>query len=266
MSKRKDTSKRYEDKWFKSIEDSWSSILYGNALLLPFALPIIAWIVICQCYSALLSAASQAVGGGIVLMCLGLLPCAEIYAVGLAGAVWLNKCILYDGNMGVFKRFGEGIKKNALKYMLFVFIMWMSSAIAIITPALYSLIGIGILFGIGSVIAIGQAFVIIPTMCLAMIQCVFFEDGAKIHLANAFKLYFIRPLKTIGVTLLVMLPFVICMVLPFIWQLAFWVVYVVVGVSFGLIFRLIRGKTYFDWVIAKSDYAGKDNIDKNVEK
>ena len=263
MSKRKDKSKSYEDKWFKNIEQNWASILYGNALLLPFTLPIIAWLVICQCYSALLGAASQAVGGGMVLMCLGLLPCAEIYAVGLAGAVWLNKCILYDGNMGILKRFAEGIRTNALKYMLFVFLMWLSSSLAMITPALYSLIGNAILFGVGSVVAIGQTLLIIPPMCLAMIQCVFFEDKLRLHLSNAYKLYFIRPFKTIGATLLSMLPFTLCMFLPFIWQLAFWVVYVVVGVSFGLLFRLIRGKMYFDWVLARSDKAQQNNIENN---
>ena len=260
MPKKKDKNKNntYADTWFRNIEVNWSSIIGGNALLAPFSLPLIAWIVICQCYSALLQGASQTLGGGVVLMCLGMLPCAEIYAVGLSGAVWLNKCVLYDGNMGISRRFREGIKRNALKYMLFVFLMWLSSSLAIVTPALYSLIGIGILFGIGCVVAIGQALVIIPAMCLAMVQCVFFEDKLRCHLSNAFRLYFIRPLKTVGVTLVAVLPFAVCMFLPFIWQLAFWVIYMVVGVSCGVLFRLIRGKMYFDFVISHAK--AKDSI------
>lgn len=259
MFKIKDKNKRYEDKWFKSFEDNWASILGGNALLLPFSVPLIAWLVICQCYSALLSGAAHALGGSVVLTFLGILPCAEIYAVGLSGAVWLDKCILFDGNSGVLKRFGEGIRKNAPKYMLFTLIAWLSSALAVITPFSYVYIGNGWLLGAGIVVGAFQALVLIPVCCLAMIECVFYDDPVIKHLSNAFKLYFIRPLRTAGVTALCALPFVICTLLPFIWQLACWVIYSVAGVSFGIIFRLVRGKNFFDFVISKAEKAVNRN-------
>lgn len=249
----KQNGKKFDDRWFKIIEQNWSTVLYGNALLVPFTLPLIAWIVICQCYSALLNDAMNAVGGGFVLICLGLLPCVEIYAVGLSGISLVNKNFLFDGTSATIKGFGQGIKKNALRYMLFAFIMWLSFSIAVITPSLYSIIGISILYGVGSFVAIVQSLAVIPICCLAMTQCVFFDDPLSSCFSNAIKLYFIRPLRTIGITIIVMIPFCLCMIFPFIWQLVFWVLYMVVGISFSLIFILIKHKSYFDWVIAKTN-------------
>lgn len=243
---------KFNDKWFRIVEQNWSSVLGGNALLLPFALPLIVWLVICQCYSALLKDAMDAIGGALILTCVGLLPCVLIYFVGIAGTVNVNKSILFDGSANVAKSFRQGIKKNALRYLLFGFVMWLSFSVAVITPSLYSLMGKGLLHGMGSVVAIVQAFAVIPITCLAITQSAFYNDNLHDCFANAVKLYFIRPLKTIGLTIVAMIPFCICVFLPFVWQLVFWVVYMVVGVSFGLIFLLVCHKAYFDWVIAQS--------------
>lgn len=219
-----------------------------NALTLPFALPVIVWLIICQCYSALLVNLGGAVLGSVVLTMLGLLPCALVYAVGLAGAVNCYKCALVDGEMDVRRRFARGIKKNALKYMLFVFIMWLSSCIAIITPTMYSYMGVSILYGVGTAVAIFQLLVLVPAMCLAMVQCVFYEDKLRHVFANSFKLYFMRAFRMIGVTAISALPFLFCLLFPFGWQIAFWVVYAVIGVSVGITFMLWYGKRYFDAV------------------
>lgn len=234
-------------KWLNNVWVSKSAILCVNALIAPFALPLIAWIVICACYSALLSA-SQAVGGGIILTALGLLPCALIYAVGLAGGVYSYKCMLVDGDMSVRKTFARGIRKNAGRYILFVFIMWLSSALAAITPTLYSFMGNSLLYGVGLAVSIFQLLIAAPAMCLCMLQCAYYEDKLRYCFSNAFKLYFMRPLRSTGVTLLCALPFLLCVILPFVVQLVFWALFVVIGVSIGIIFFLRYAKGVFDGV------------------
>jgi len=60
---------------------------------LPFALPFIAWTVVCQCYSAVLRAASSAVGGGVVLASVGMLPCMSYIQSGLrARCIAIKAC------------------------------------------------------------------------------------------------------------------------------------------------------------------------------
>lgn len=238
-------------KWLNNVWLSKTAILCCNALLLPFVLPLIAWLVICQCYSAVLSGVSGSVGGATVLTLIGLLPCALVYAVGLAGAVYCYKEMLVDGNMDVRRQFARGIKKNALKYLLFIFILWLSSVAVTITPTLYSYMGISLLYGIGLAVSIFQLLVIAPAMCLCMMQCAFYDDKLRHCLINSFKLCFMRPLRTIGVTLVSALPFCLCPILPFVPQLVFWVLFSVVGVSIGMIFYIRYAKRYFDSVVGR---------------
>lgn len=236
-------------KWLNNIWLGKGAVIGCNAMLLPFSLPVIVWLVISQCYSSLLVRTGGAVGGSVILTFLGLLPCALILAVGLSGALYCNKCTLVDGEMDIRHRFAVGIKKNAPKYMLFTFIMWLSTALAVITPTLYSYMGVSILYGVGTAIAIIQLLLVAPTMCIAMAQCVYYDDKLRYVFPNAFKLYFMRPIRMTGVAIVSALPFVFCMLFPFGWQVAFWVIYVVVGVSVGMIFYLWYAKRYFDAVV-----------------
>ncbi len=236
-------------KWLNNIWLGKGAIVGCNAMLLLFSVPLIVWLIICQCYSALLINMGGAVGGSIVLTLLGMLPCSLIFAVGLSGALYCDKCILVDGYMDIRRRFVEGIKKNALKYLLFTFIMWLSVAIAIITPSMYSLMGISIMYGVGTAIAVIQLLVLAPAMCIAMLQCVYYDDKLRCILGNAFKLYCMRAFRMIGVTIVSALPFVFPVIFPFGWQIAFWVIYAVVGVSVGMIFALWYAKRYFDAVV-----------------
>ena len=108
---------------------------------------------------------------GVVLASVGMLPCMLVYSIGLAGALYCYKSMLVDGNMDVRKRFGAGIRKNGLKYLLFAFIIWLSLSLAVITPTLYSYIGAGLLYGAGIAASVIQAAVLVPAMCLAAVEC-----------------------------------------------------------------------------------------------
>ncbi len=239
-------------KWIKRVWVNKGALIGCNAMLFPFAMPLIAWIVICQCYSALLSGISTAVGGAIVLMFLGLLPCSLIYAVGLAGAVCCYKKLFWEGDGAIRRSFAIGIKKNAPTYLLCIFIMWISVSLAVLTPTFYSYVGIALLAGAGSAVAVIQSLAIIPVMCIVIVQCAFFEDKLKYRFANAFKLYFMRPLRTVLFTVLSVLPFAVCMLLPFIAQLVFWVLFITVGVTFGITVCLVNIKNYFDFVMKRA--------------
>lgn len=238
-------------KWLNNIWVSKSALLTVNALLLPFGAPLIAWLVICQCYSALLSGLSGAVGGAAALTLIGLLPCSLLYAVGLSGALQSVKSVLVDGNMDIRRNFSSGIRKNAPKYIPIAFVMWASSSFAVMTPSLYLAIGNGILYGVGLAVSVFQWLVVMPAMCLATVQCAFYDDKLRYCFSNAFKLYFMRPLRTLGVTALCALPFALCAIFPFVWQLVFWVLYSVAGVSIGTIFYVWYGKRYFDEIVGR---------------
>ncbi len=262
---------RSGSKWLNNIWYGKSAVVGCNAMLLPFVLPLIVWIVLSQCFSALLSGITGTVGGAVVLTVLGLLPCGLIYSVGLAGAVFCTKNALVDGNMDIKHRFAQGIRKNAPRYLLFTFLMWLSMGFAVITPTLYAYMGISILYGIGLVVAVFQFAVIGPVMCLAMIQCAFYDDPLKYNFTNAFKLYFMRPFRMIGVTILSSLPFVFCLLFPFGWQMAFWVIYSVVGVSVGIVFALWYCKRYFDKVTCGCEndvvaFCKDDPVDDTAEQ
>lgn len=243
---------KFGSKWLNNVWLSKSAILGCNALLLPFALPFIAWTVICQCYSAVLRAASGAVGGGIVLTLIGMLPCVLMYSLGLAGALYSYKSMLVDGHMDMRKRFGCGIRKNGPKYLLFSFIIWLSLSLAVITPTLYSFMGISVLYGMGIAAAVIQAAVLIPTMCLAAVECAYYDESLRYALGNAFRLYFMRTFGTIGVTVLGALPLLVCALTPFIAQLVLWVLYAVAGTSVGIVLWLWYGKRFFDRVIGSA--------------
>lgn len=240
-------------KWLNNVWLCKSAIVSCNALALPFALPFIAWTVVCQCYSAVLRAASSAVGGGVVLASVGMLPCMLVYSIGLAGALYCYKSMLVDGNMDVRKRFGAGIRKNGLKYLPFAFIIWLSLSLAVITPTLYSYIGAGLLYGAGIAASVIQAAVLVPAMCLAAVECAYYDETLRAALGNAFRLYFMRTFRTIGVTVLCALPIAACALTPFIAQLVLWTTYSVLGTAFGIIFWLWYGKRFFDGVIGRSE-------------
>lgn len=237
-------------KWLKRVWLHKAALIGCNAMLLPFLLPTAAWIVICLCYSALLSAATGVVGGAFVLLILGLLPCGLIYAVGFSGATYCHKSLYWDGNGDIRKTFAAGIKKNALTYLLCFFIMWASLAVAFVTPTLYTYMGNAILAGAGGAVAVIQSLIIVPAMCIVLAQCAFYTDRLRSRFYNAFKLYFLRPLRTLGLTVACMLPFAICTFLPFVPQLVFWVLYAVVGVTVAITLYLVRVKARFDAIVS----------------
>ena len=256
-------------KWLKRVWLHKAALVGCNAMLLPFLLPTVAWIVICLCYSTLLSAATGAVGGAFVLMILGLLPCCLIHAVGLAGAVYCYKSLYWDGNGDIRKTFAAGIRKNALTYMLCLFIMWLSFALAVVTPTLYTYTGNAILAGAGGAVAVIQSLLIVPAMCIVVVQCAFYADKLRNRFVNAFKLYFMRPLRTIGLTVACALPFAVCMLLPFVPQLVFWVLYAVIGVTLAITLYLVRAKIRFDAIVSAAGEQAElpyDEVEDGTEK
>ncbi len=240
--------------FLKTVESYWTTLICANALFLPFALPAAAWLVICLCFSAILMGASQYLGGALILTMLGLLPCMLIGSVGAAGLVYSHKQLFWDERGGAAKTFGEGIKQNWARYLLFGFLIWLSLFIAVTAPALYistnmHWLAAGAFVGV----SVLQSLIFIPCFMLMAAETAFYTDSLKNVFANAFKLYFLRPFRLTFFAVISVAPVALIIFLPFVWQLAGWVIYLAALVTFSVTFWLSRAANLFDFVTRRGN-------------
>lgn len=241
--------------------NNWSSVVFTNALFTLFCLPFAAWIIICQCYSSLLLRFDSAPDSWYIVTFLGLLPVTLVLFIGLAGSVWAHKRIFWEENGAVAQMFGEGIRKNGFRYLLYGFLCWLSLSTAVVPTAFYvNHIANPLLCGAATAVSILQALIILPAMLLNMAQNVFYEDRLKYVFGNSFKILLLRT-RFVLYAAVALLPVAVTVVLPFIWQLSAWILFMMAVVTLSTVFFLSKSKNIFDRITQKR----QDNISERQE-
>ena len=232
------------------IKGNLSTVLAINSVFALFALPSVAWCVICQCFSSLLLGQSQSVSAALVLWCIGNLPCVIVLFIGLALTSKACSNLYFDENANVKDSFSQG-KKNILKYCLCALILWLSLSVLVLCftwapkiemPQIVLVLCFCVTF-LQFVFVLGWTFT-----CLT--QNLFYKDKLLDVAKNSLKIIFIKPMTVLW-TILSILPFVSAALLPFIWQLVAWLVVLITLPTFFITLVIVQHKKIFDRIAKK---------------
>ncbi len=225
---------------------NWSSVVFSNALFSLFCLPFSAWLVICQCYSSLLIKFESPLDSWYVITFSGLLPTMLVLFVGLAGSVYSHKRIFWDENGEAVKTFFGGIKRGWKRYLLYGFLCWLSITTAIAGTTFYlDNVASPILSGIAAAISVLQAFVVFPTVFCNMAQDAFYEEKLKHVFGNSFRILLMKP-SLVLYSAIAVAPLAVIVILPLIWQLSGWVLFMTVLVTPVIVFVLHKCGVIFE--------------------
>lgn len=260
-------------KGFRSLVETfarnWSSVVFTNALFVPFCLPFATWIVICQCYSSLLIKFESVLDSWYIITFAGLLPVILILFIGLAGSVYAHKKIFWDENGRPVRTFFEGIKRDWHRYLLYAFICWASTSIAVVTSAFaLKCIDISVLSGLVVAISILQVFIVFPIVFCSMTQGAFYDEKLKNIFSNSLKILFMKP-SLILYSAVALLPIAVTVILPLIWQLSMWVLFMMVFITVIEVFILHKCSVIFEKITntsLKSSFTAEDPAENNGEE
>lgn len=225
---------------------NWSSVVFSNGLFTLFCLPFAAWIVICQCYSSLLIKFESPLDSWYIITFSGLLPTMLVLFLGLAGSVYSHKRIYWDENGEAVKTFFRGIKRDWNRYLLYGFLCWLSITTAVMATTFYlNNVASPIISGIAAAISILQAFIVFPTVFCNMAQGAFYEEKLKYIFGNSLKILLMKP-SLVLYAIIALAPLAIIVILPLIWQLSGWVLFMIVLITPIIVFVLHKCGVIFE--------------------
>lgn len=245
---------------------NWSSVVFSNALFTLFCLPFAVWIVICQCYSSLLIKFESPLDSWYIVTFAGLLPTMLILFLGLAGSVYSHKKIFWDENGEAVKTFFGGIKRDWNRYLLYGFLCWLSITTAIAGTTFYiESVSDPIISGIAAALSILQAFIVFPIVFCNMAQGAFYEEKLKNIFGNSFKILLMKPSMVLYAAIAVA-PLAIIVILPLIWQLSGWVLFMIVLITPIIVFVLQKCGVIFENIVNNNSEKSETESEIKEEK
>ncbi len=192
-----------------------------------------------------------------VIMCMVSVPLAVLFSVGLAGAYYVIRKLVWDEGFMLMRTYSHGIKNNAKPFMLSTLF---ASVIVAICVVGYNYININPM--VVGWVKIASFFILILLAILTVIiqmfvytQIVIYELPLQKIIKNAIIFALVRIPSNIGIMLITALPMIIIFVVPhIISQIVGGFLLAIIGLSFIILVGTLYGHSVYDKYINKENH------------
>lgn len=254
---------------FKDVfKNRLGAIVKINLLVLLFALPAIAWVVIVNIMKSmdgLLLPYSGNIGFGYpvikdiigsgqvrafwfdVQMYLVLIPCIMVASIGLSGAFYVMRRLVWGEGITVFGHFFRGIKANFFPFLWSSLFVGVSLFLVMFNFKVYDTMNINIVWQvIGIAMSIIQFFLVLSMAIFLTTQAVTYKLKTWGLIKNSFLFALALLPQNLIILILTAIPIVILLILPEMIAMFGYMIFAILGFGYIILLWTVYGHWAFD--------------------